>query len=375
MTNRSRWLALYALYVLCLASLMIVLDVTIVNVALPSIRQSLGFSETSLARVVNAYRGVLVGSLNRHRIFLVNLPVGALVVALALRLLPAAFAAPERRRLDLGGALAVTAALMLAVYGIVNADSADWTSAQTLGLLAAAVCLLAVFVAIEARVDSPLMPLGLLTRRNLATSNVVGMLWSASMFAWFFLSALYLQLVLHYRPLEVGLAFLPANLIMAVFSLGLSAKVVMRYGVRRPLAAGLVLAAAGLVLFARAPVHGSFLRDVLPSMVPARLRRRARLQPGAAGGDELGRAERVRACVGHRQHRVPDGRGPRLASVASSRTSALRAGGSGALGALAGGYHTAFVVGAAFALAAAAVGTVRLREADAGVVAPATETT
>ena len=90
------------------------------------------------------------------------------------------------------------------------------------------------------------MPLGLFRLRNVATANVVGVLWAAAMFAWFFLSALYLQLVLGYSPLEVGLAFLPANLIMGAFSLGLSAKLVMRFGIRPPLAAGLLLAAVGL---------------------------------------------------------------------------------------------------------------------------------
>ena len=111
------------------------------------------------------------------------------------------------------------------------------------------------------------MPLGLFLHRNLAVSNVVGVLWAAAMFAWFFLSALYLQLVLGYSPLEVGLAFLPGNIIMAVLSLGLSARLVMRYGIRKPLGVGLGLAAVGLLLFARAPVDGTFVVDVLPSMI------------------------------------------------------------------------------------------------------------
>src|SRR5207302_8337148 len=136
-----------------------------------------------------------------------------------------------------------------------------WTSGRTLGLLAAAAALLALFLGIEARVRSPLMPLGLFRLRNLATANVVGVLWAAAMFAWFFLSALYLQLVLGYSPLKVGLAFVPANLIMGGLSIGISAKLVMRYGIKRPLGTGLVLAAAGLALFVRAPVGGSFLVD------------------------------------------------------------------------------------------------------------------
>src|SRR3989442_9337170 len=134
-------------------------------------------------------------------------------------------------------------------------------------MLGGAVTLLALFLAIEARVRSPLMPLGAIRLRNVAPANVVGVLWAAAMFAWFFLSALYLQLVLGYSPLQVGLAFLPANLIMGVFSISLSAKLVMRFGIRPPLATGLLLAALGLALFVRAPVGGSYVVDVLPSMI------------------------------------------------------------------------------------------------------------
>eukprot|EP01035_Chromulina_nebulosa_P002079 gene2079-2798_t len=161
----------------------------------------------------------------------------------------------------------VTLSLMLAVYGVVNGNEAGWGSTQTVGLLGAAVVLLAVFIAIEARVQHPLMPLGLFRLRSVSVANVVGVLWAAAMFAWFFISALYMQLVLQYTPMQIGLAFLPANIIMAVFSLGLSAKIVMRFGIRKPLAAGLWLAASGLALCARAPVNGSFVVDVLPGMM------------------------------------------------------------------------------------------------------------
>jgi len=362
--ERRRWLALM---VLCLGVLMIVLDTTIVNVALPSIQADLGFSETALVWVVNAYMltfggflllggrlgdlyghrklfllgitlftvaslacgiagsqhlliaaravqglggavvsavalslimnlfsapadraramgvygfvcagggsigvllgGLLTSTLNWHWIFLVNLPIGIGVYALCLALLPAAPGHAEGEKLDVAGAITVTLSLMLAVYAIVNGNEAGWTSLQTLGLLAAAVVLLAVFLAIEARVQHPLMPLGLFRARQLSTANVIGVLWAAAMFAWFFVSALYLQRVLGRSAMEVGLAFLPANIIMAALSLGLSARLVMRFGIRLPLAGGLLLAAAGLALFARAPVNGSVLVDVLPGMV------------------------------------------------------------------------------------------------------------
>ncbi len=461
MDGRTRWLALY---VLCLGSLMIVLDVTIVNVALPSIKADLGFSKTSLAWVVNAYlltfggflllggrlgdlfghrrlflsgitlftlaslacglsttQGVLVGAravqgvggaiasavalslmmtlftepaeraramgvfgfvaagggsigvllggiltdtLDWHWIFLVNFPIGILVVALSLRLLPAARGAVSSGRLDVAGALTVTASLMLAVYAIVNGNQKGWTSGQTIALLAAAAALLAVFLGIEGRVRSPLMPLGLFRLRNVATANVVGVLWAAAMFAWFFLSALYLQLVLGYSPLQVGLAFLPANLIMGVFSISLSAKLVMRFGIRPPLATGLLLAAAGLALFVRAPVDGNFVVDVLPSMVllgigagmafnPVLLAAMSDVAPEEAGlaSGVVNTAFMMGGALGLAV----------LASLAASRTDSLRAGGHGQLASLTGGYHVAFLVGAVFALAAAAVGAALLR--------------
>jgi len=462
--TRTRWLALYTL---CLATLMIVLDTTIVNVALPSIRDDLGFSQTSLAWVVNAYTltyagllllggrmgdlfgqrrlfiagislftlsslmcglatsqamlvtaravqgvggavasavslslmmslftedgerakamgvfgfvaagggslgvllgGVLTDALDWHWIFLVNLPIGVLVSVLGLRLLPKL--TPRRARLDVGGAVTVTAALMLAVYAIVNGPTI---------LLVPAAALAAVFVAIESRIGAPLVPLGLFRRRNLATSNIAGVLWSAAMFASFFLSALYLQLVLGYDPLHVGLAFLPGNVIMAIFSLGLSAKIVMRFGIKGPLGTGLLLVATALLLLARAPVHAGFVADVLPSMIllgfgagiafnPMLLAAMSDVEPqdsGLASG-VVNTAFMMGGAIGVAV----------LARVAASRSDTLRGTGHSAAAALTGGYHAAFALGALFALAAAVVTTVRLRiEAPAIAPAPAVDT-
>jgi EmrB/QacA subfamily drug resistance transporter len=459
--SRRRW---YALIVLCLATLMIVLDTTIVNVALPSIRTDLGFSQTSLAWVVNAYlltfggllllggrlgdlyghrrlfligvslftvaslacglstsQGMLVGaravqgiggavasavslsltmtlftepaerakamgifgfvasgggsigvllggvltdSLDWHWIFLVNLPIGVLVVALALRLLPSSHGAHVSGRLDVAGAVTVTAALMLAVYAIVNGNQNGWESLQTLGLLAVAAALLATFVAIESNVGSPLMPLGLLRLRNVAFANLAGVLWAAAMFAWFFLSALYLQLVLGYTPLQVGLAFLPGNLIMGALSIGVSARLVMRFGIKPPLATGLLVAGTGLLLFARAPVDGSYVVDVLPGMLllgfgagiafnPILLAAMSDVAPEEAGlaSGFVNTAFMMGGAVGLAV----------LASIAASRTDTLSASGRGPVAALTGGYHAAFVAGALCAAAAAAVGALLLR--------------
>jgi EmrB/QacA subfamily drug resistance transporter len=475
--SRTRWLALY---ILCLGDLMIVLDSTIVNVALPSIREDLGFSQTSLAWVVNAYLltfggflllsgrlgdiyghrrlfligialftvasvacgvsttpgllvaaravagfggavvsavalslmmnlfteqadrakamgifgfvmsgggslgvllgGVLTDTLNWHWIFLVNVPIGVAVIVLTLKLLPGAHGSAARGRLDVAGAVTVTASLMLAVYAIVNGNDTGWTSGQTLGLLGAAVVLLVAFVSIEARVRSPLIPLALFKLRNIVVANTVGILWAAAMFAWFFVSALYLQLVLGYSPLEVGLAFLPANLIMGAFSIGLSARLVMRFGFRIPLSAGLLVAAVGLVLFARAPVDGSFVIDVLPSMIllgvgagmafnPVLLAAMSDVDPSESGlaSGVVNTAFMMGGALGLAV----------LVSLASSRTDSLRASAHGPLASLNGGYHAAFLVGALFAASAAIIGGTLLRtrqQAHAGAPVDATAT-
>jgi hypothetical protein len=295
---------------------------------------------------------------------MVNIPVGIAVYALALRYVPATRPATSGTRLDIAGAITVTGSLMLAVYAIVNGNEAGWTSAQTLGLLGAAGALLAAFFVIEMRVADPLMPLELFRRRNLAIANVMGVLWAAAMFAWFFLSALYLQIVLRYEPLQVGLAFLPGNVIMAIFSVGISAKLVMRYGLKAPLATGLGLAGIGLLLLVRAPIDGNYLVDVLPSMLllgvgagiafnPMIIVAMTDVEPERSGlasglvntsfmmGGALGLAV--------------------LASIASAQSASALAAGASQVAALTDGYHAAFAFGAAFALTAAALGFKVLR--------------
>jgi EmrB/QacA subfamily drug resistance transporter len=455
-----RWLALL---ILCLGDLMIVLDTTIVNVALPSIRADLAFTDSTLVWVVNAYMltfggflllggrlgdlyghrklfligialftlaslgcglsttqgmliamravqgiagavvssvalslimlifteaderakamgvfgfvmagggsvGVLLGglltTLSWHWIFLVNLPVGVVVFVLCLALLPAGQGQVSGARLDLAGAITVTVSLMLAVYAIVNGNEIGWTSTQTLGLLGSAVALLALFLVIESRVASPLMPLGLFRLRNLATANVMGVLWAAAMFAWFFLSALYMQLVLGYSPMEVGLAFLPANLIMGAFSLGWSAKLVGRFGIRAPLAFGLALAALGLALFARAPADGTFWIDVMPGMTLLGLGAGIAFNPMllAAMSDVAPSEAGLASGVVNTSFMMGGALGLAiLASLAAARTAELGAAGDALPIALNGGYHVAFILGAAFAAAAALLGALVLR--------------
>jgi EmrB/QacA subfamily drug resistance transporter len=459
--GRKRWLALL---VLCFGDLMIVLDVTIVNVALPSIRADLGFSETSLAWVVNAYLitfggflllggrlgdlfghrrlfligltvftlaslacglatsqeflvaaravqglggavvsvvalsltmimftepaerakamgifgfvlsgggtvgvllgGVLTDLLDWHWIFLVNLPVGVAVVALSLALLPAARAPAEGTRLDVAGAVTVTASLMLAVYAIVSGNETGWGTGQTLGLLAASAALLILFLVIEARARSPLVPLGLFRLRNLTTANAVGVLMAGGMFAAFFLSALYLQQVLGYTPLEVGLAYLPSTVIWGTASFALSDKLVMRFGIKPPLLAGLSLMAVGILLFARAPVDANFAVDILPGMVLQGLGAGIGFNPIllAAMGDVEPREAGLASGVVNTSFMMGGALGLAvIASLADSRTDTLLASGEGEVAALLGGYHVGFLVGALFAGAAAVLGGVLLR--------------
>ena len=456
---RARWLALY---VLCLGDLMIVLDGTIVNVALPTIRDDLGFSQTSLAWVVNAYLltfggflllggrlgdlfgqrrmfltgialftlaslacglattqgqlvvaravqglggalvaavalsltmmlftepadrakamgifgfvlsgggaigvlagGILTDVLDWHWIFLVNLPIGILVFALSLKLLPITPGIASRR-IDFGGAITVTGALMLAVYAIVNGNDNGWTSAETLGLLGGAVALLIAFVIIERRVAEPLVPFSVFCHRNVSVANTVGTLMAAGMFAYFFFSALYLQQVLGYTPLEVGLAYLPSTVIWGASSL-YSDRFVMRYGIKKPLVAGLGLMALGLLLFARVPVDGNVFIDVIPATLAVGLGGGIAFNPLllAAMGDVKPEESGLASGIVNTAFMMGGALGLAiLASLADFRTDSLLESGESTASALTGGFHAAFLLGAAFVIAAIAVGVGLLR--------------
>jgi MFS family permease len=308
--------------------------------------------------------GVLTDLLNWHWIFLVNIPVGALVYALSLKLLPTQRGPAATGRVDVAGAIAVTASLMIAVYAIVNGNDKGWTSAQTLGLLGLAVALLAAFLAIEARIASPLMPLGLFRNRNVSTANVAGVLMAAGMFAYFFFSALYLQLVLDYSPLEVGLAYLPGTVLWGASSLLLSDRLVMRFGIKTPLIAGLGLMTLALVLLARTPPDGNWALDILPATLAVGLGAGIAFNPillaamsgvpqeqaGLASG-VVNTAFMMGGAVGLAV----------LASLADARTGDLRSSGHALGAALNGGYHVAFIVGAVFVVVSAAVAAVLLR--------------
>jgi EmrB/QacA subfamily drug resistance transporter len=463
--DRNRWIALY---VLCVGMLMIVLDVTVVNVALPSIQSDLGFSQSSLAWVVNAYlitfggllllagrfgdilgrknvflaglglftvasllcgaaesQGVLVGArfvqgiggamtsavilgmivtmfpepreqakaigvygfvasaggsigllaggvltqtINWHWIFFVNVPIAIGTAVLASRLL-------ERDRgigfgdgADVPGAVLITSSLMVGVYTIVKpAADYGWGSGRTLSLGAASLALLVAFVVREAKAGNPLIPLRIFRSRNVSGANVLQALLVAGMFGMFFLGALYLQRVLGYDALEIGLAFLPATIIMGILSLRYSERVIMRFGARRALLPGMVLIAVGLVLFARAPVDGSYVRDVLPVMIllgfgigvsfPALMT----LAMSGATHEDAGLASglvNTTAEVGGALGLAV------LATVSASRSEHLVASGKAASSALTSGYHLAFLIGAALVVAAIVVGLTVLEPED-----------
>jgi len=279
-------------------------------------------------------------------------------------LLPAEHGPAATGKVDYAGAITVTSALMLAVYAIVNGNSDGWTSAQTLGLLAAAAVLFGIFLTIEARVAAPLMPLSLFKHRNLSVANVTAVLSAASLFAMFFLSALYMQQILGYSPLEVGLAYVPNSLIMAGLSLGVSAKLVMRFGIRVPLVVGMLLTGASLLLFARAPVDGSYAVDLLPPLILLGLGAGIAFNPMllAAMGDVEQSEAGLASGVVNTSFMMGGALGLAiLASIATSRTDSLLASGEDQLAALNGGYHAAFLVGAVFAVGAAVIGGTLLR--------------
>jgi len=462
MTDRNRWIALY---VLCVGMLMIVLDVTVVNVALPSIQDDLGFSQSSLAWVVNAYLiafggllllagrfgdilgrksvfmaglgvftaasllcgaaqsqellvaarfvqgvggamtsavilgmivtmfpepreqakaigayafvasaggsvgllagGVLTQSINWHWIFFVNIPIGVATAVLAHRLLPGGRGIGFGGGADIPGAILITSALMLAVYTIVEPAAAyGWGADRTLGLGAVSLGLLAAFVAREARARNPLVPLRIFRSRNVSGANLVQALLVAGMFGMFFMGALYLERVLGYGALEIGLAFLPATLVMGVLSLRYSERLIMRFGARGTLLPGVVLIGLGLALFTQAPVDGSYVRHVLPVMIllgfgigvsfPALMT----LAMSGATHEDAGLASglvNTTAQVGGALGLAV------LATLSATRSEALLDRGETTATALTGGYHLAFVIGAALVVAAILVALTVLR--------------
>ena len=446
--ERSRWIALI---VLCTGVLMIVLDVTVVNVALPTIQSDLGFTQSSLAWVVNAYLiafggllllagrmgdllgrkrvfmaglglfvfasllcgvsqsqgllvtarfvqgvagamtsavvlgmivtmfpepreqakaigvygfvasaggsiglllgGVLTQTINWHWIFFVNVPIGIVTGFIAMRLIENDKGIGIREGADTPGAVLITSALMLGVFTIVKpAADYGWGSGRTLLFGAGSLLLLAAFIAREATAAKPLIPLRIFRSRNVTGANLIQMLLVAGMFGMFFLGSLYLQRVRGYDALQIGLAFLPTTLVMGVLSLRFSEPLIMRFGARRTLLPGLVFIGVGLALFARVPVNGSYVADVLPALIvvalgigtsfPALMT----LAMSGATQEDAGLASglvNTSAQVGGALGLAV------LATLSATRSDHLLGAGKSTAAALTGGYHLAFLIGAA----------------------------
>jgi hypothetical protein len=317
--------------------------------------------------------GALTSALSWHWIFLVNIPLGAGVCALGLAFLPDDMGRRTSSRVDIAGALTATTSLTVAIYVIINGNRAGWASAQTLLGLATATVFLTTFVGIQARVRTPLMPLRLLKIRGLLIANIVGVLSSAATFGWFFIYARYLQVLLKYDPLQVSLTYLPANLTLAVLSIGVSPALVARFGIRAPLVVGLLVAAGGLALLARTPVSAIEAVDVLPGMILLGLGIGASSTPLLLGGlnDVASSDSGVATGIIRTSSLMGAALGLSiLSSVASGRTSDLLESGVGLQSALHSGYQAALYIGAVFLALAALLGTLFSSHGKAAPVAP-----
>src|SRR3954464_10483794 len=460
-SDRNRWAALY---VLCAGMLMIVLDATIVNVALPSIQDDLGFSQSNLAWVVNAYLiafggllllagragdllgqrrvflsgltlftaasalcavsqtqemligarfvqgvggaltsavilgmivtmfpepgeqakaigvygfvasaggsigllagGVLTDAISWHWIFFINVPIGIVTGYLALRLIDDVPGIGLKAGADVPGAVLLTGGLMLGVYTILGVSEHGWGSTQTLGLGGVSVALLAAFIVRQARIPNPLMPLRLFRSRNVAGANLVQALLVVGMFGMFFLGALYMQRILGYDALQVGLAYLPMTVVMGTMSFRFTGQLNLRFGPQATLVPAMAFIVAGLLLLARTPVDASYATDLLPAMIliglGAGLGFPSLMQlamSGATASDSglasglVNTSVQVGGAIGLAV----------LATFATKRTEGLLADGESAAEALNSGYHLAYLIGAGLVLVAIAVAFTVLR--------------
>jgi MFS family permease len=321
--------------------------------------------------------GILTDLINWHWIFFVNVPIGIVTAVLALRLVESKPGIGLSEGADAPGAVLVTGGLMLTVYTILGVEEHGWTSARTLTLAAVALGLVVAFVIRQARIEKPLMPLRLFRSRNVSGANIVMALLVVGMFGIFFLGALYMQLVLGYSPLEVGLAFLPGSLLMGLLSLGFTDKVNMRFGPRRVLIAGLCLLLVAILLFARTPVDGNYLTDLFPALLifgggagvafPALMM----LAMSGATPQDAGLASGLVNTTGQVGGAVGLAV---LATLSTERTASLLADGESQAAALTGGFHLAYTIGAGAALLAIIAAVTVLRsESPVGAMAESHE--
>jgi EmrB/QacA subfamily drug resistance transporter len=309
--------------------------------------------------------GVLTQAINWHWIFFINVPIGIVTALMAMRLLAHDRGIGLGQGADVPGAALITGALMLGVYTIVKPAAEDgWGASSTLVLGAVALALLAGFVAREATARTPLVPLRIFRSRSITGANLIQVLSVAGMFGLFFLGSLYMERVLHYDALQIGLAFLPVTIAMGTLSVRYTEPLVSRFGARGTLLPGLGLIAAALVLFTRVPVDGEYVTDVFPTMLllgigaglcfPALMT----LAMSGATPSDAGLASglvNTTAQVGGALGLAV------LATLSTSRSDELLARGDSAGAALTGGYHLAFWIAAGLVIAAAAVALLVLK--------------
>jgi EmrB/QacA subfamily drug resistance transporter len=462
--NPRRWATLI---VVCFAQLMIVLDVTIVNVALPAIQQDLGFSQADLTWVVNAFlvtfgsllllagrlgdlvgrrrvflaglvtftvasllcgvapsQGALIGArllqgvgaaaqasvilaiivtefpsavervramgayvfvsvaggslgllagglltetLSWHWVFFVNLPIGVATFVAARMMVRADRGLGLGHGVDWLGSLLVTASLMSGIYAIVEVPAHGWTSSLVLATGGLAVALMVAFIALEARIQNPIMPLRILRVRGLVNASLVRGFLVTGMYSTFFLGTLYLEHVKHFSALETGAAFLPWTLTVAVLSQGITARLVDRFGPLPVLTMGMATAAAGLLLFATVEADTAYFPTVFVAnfligfgignaFMPLLTLAMADVPPADAGlGSGITNvSQQISGALGLAV----------LSTVAADHTQGLLSDGNGLTSSLLGGYHVAFVAGAVAIVAGIVLAMVLLRPGD-----------
>jgi MFS family permease len=308
--------------------------------------------------------GVLTQAINWHWIFFVNLPIGVATALFALRLVEGRDGIGLRQGADIPGAALLTGGLMLGVYTILEVGEQGWGSTRTLALGGVSLALLAAFLVRQARIANPLMPLRLLRARNVAGANAVQALLVVGMFGMFFLGALYMQRILGYDALQVGLAYLPATIVMGAMSFRFTGLLSMRFGPQATLVPGIVAIAAGLLLFGRTPVDASYVIDLMPPMVLIGLGAGLAFpslmmlaMSGATPSDSglasglVNTSVQVGGAIGLAV----------LATLATERTDGLLADGESTAAALNAGYHVAYLIGAALVAVALAVAVGVLR--------------
>jgi EmrB/QacA subfamily drug resistance transporter len=460
-SERRRWTTLF---VVCMAQLMIVLDITIVNVALPSIQHDLHFSQGSLSWVVNAFLitfgsllllagrlgdlagrkrvflagvitftlasllcgiapsqgaliaarfvqgigaaaqasvilaiivtefpgaseraramsayvfvsvaggslgllagGLLTQALSWHWVFFVNLPIGVATFALGQALMRSDEGLGLEHGVDWLGSLLVTASLMSAIYAIVAATSHGWISAEVLGFGGLAAALMGAFLALEARIANPIVPLRILRLQGLINASLVRGVLVTGMYSTFFLGALYLEHVRHYSALQTGAAFLPWTITVAILSQGITSRLVERFGPLPVLAAGMGSAVVGLVLFSTVATHTAYFPTIFLACVAIGLGLGTAFMPllSLAMADVPAADSGLGSGITNVSQQIGGALGLAvLSTVAANHTKGLLLAHRGMASSLVSGYHLAFTIGAATIAAGIALAFALLR--------------